>query len=533
MCRSSIAMNLSILPRHLRVLLFCAATTATAGAGEADTVRPRYSMDLTLDADAHRIHCVSRITVPAAADDPLDDAVFHLPAIAACGGDPAAPPPLEIVGVRFGGSPVPWTVDQAALRVRLPAPQTRPFGLEIDFRGTLPRILPTAKEPPGGEKPAPEEKGKDNYVDYGLFGYGNDILSLGSHWYPQLAVRHAGSWAGSGKPGPGDLLHTQASDFTVTFGGVPEGATVVATGTGDGRVFRADGARDFAVLISNKFVSRHAVIKLGGKPVRVSSYARIANANQLTTTVEIATAALRIFNRRFGPYPFDELKIVEAPLRGGSGGMEYSGVASVAGGQYTTLTRAMRKLPWTKDSGRDDFRKHVRAWYECVLVHEIAHQWWAIQVGNDSQLHPFVDEALTQWSMTLYFEDRYGAERGREIRKMYLADTFVSLIDVGARDAPANQPTSSYRDDGQYSAVIYCKGALFYQKLREMTGDEVFFGGLRDYYRRFGGRIAGPNDLRDVMIARAPDRQADIAALYQRWVGGAHGVEDICDAEPQ
>lgn len=542
------------LPRRSRLLRSCAATLCLASAAAqtepAAPSGPQYAIDLTIDADAHQYRGMSRVTVPATAADPLTDAVFVLYANAPCIGKAGAVPPLVIGAVRFAGEAVPWQADDSGLRVRLPAPQSQPFDLQIDFSATLPRIRTAAEKRATAEDDEPTEEdgetgeddgkaGEDDgkareddgshYGDYGLFGYGNDILSLGSFWYPQLAVRRDGKWASSGRPGPGDLLHAEAGDFTVTFGGLPERATVVATGTGDGRVFRATGVRDFAVLISNRFVSRQTVVKLGQKEVRITSYTKAANARQLTTTLEIASAALKIFSRRFGPYPFDELKVVEAPLGGGSGGMEYSGVASVGSPQYSMLTKAMSKIPWTKDSAsKVHLRKAVRTWFECTLTHEIAHQWWALGVGNDSQRHPFVDEALTNWSMVYYFEDRYGRDRGREIRDSYLEAAFVQALGTDdCKDAPANLPTSGYRDIHQYGMVVYCKGGLFYQKLRELTGDEVFFEALRDYYRQFRGKLAGPADLRNTIIARAPAHRAAIDTLYGRWIEGAHGSEDI------
>jgi aminopeptidase N len=211
--------------------------------------------------------------------------------------------------------------------------------------------------------------------------------------------------------------------------------------------------------------------------------------------------------------------------------MEYSGVASVGSLHYSMLTKAMSKIPWKKDSAdKIHLRKAVRTWFECTLTHEIAHQWWAIGVGNDSQRHPFVDEALTNWSMAYYFEDRYGPARGREIRDSFLETAFVAALGTeDCKDAPANLPTSGYRDIHQYGMVAYCKGGLFYQKLRELTGDEVFFEALRDYYRQFRGKLADPADLRNIIIAHAPAHRTAIDALYRRWIEGAHGSEDISE----
>ena len=496
------------------------AAAAEQSPGQTGEIRPKYVIEAQVDADGHKIGAVSTVSIPASDADPLTDARFLLYANAIRGIERDSRPPITIRAVRLGDQAAQWRADGTELTVTLPARKTQPFDLTIEFTADPPRIRESAVDDGDAGDDDPDDSKCENF---GIFGYADDVLSLGSFWYPQLMVRSGGKWVGFRKPGPGDLLHAQASDFTVSFGGLPEDVTVVASGTGDGRKFHADGARDFAVLMSRDFVSETTEVMLGGKPVRVHGYVKRAGKRYLPDTLEIAVTALKTFHRRFGPYPFDTLKVVEAPLCGNSGGMEYSGVASLRSGYFRILAGTDR------GEGNEDERREWREWtrrmmFELPLVHEIAHQWWAIGVGNDSLRHPFVDEALATWSSMLYFEDRYGAERAGGISDRCLKDPLLFCMEQGVEDAPANLPTSGYRGMEQYGMVVYQKGALFYAELRRLMGDEAFFGGLRDYYGRFRFRLAGPDDLREILLARKPELRAEINTLYRKWIFEANGI---------
>jgi hypothetical protein len=160
---------------------------------------------------------------------------------------------------------------------------------------------------------------------------------------------------------------------------------------------------------------------------------------------------------------------------------------------------------------------------EMTIAHEVAHQWWAIAVGSDSVREPFVDESLTNYSAVLYFEDRYGKAAAEKMANLHLKMPYSMVRMFGMPDVPANQPTSAYQSNLQYSAVVYGKGALYYAALRRVVGDEVFFASLREYYRRYRGSLAGPKALLQIVQAKAPQA----AGLYRHWIEETHGDEDI------
>jgi aminopeptidase N len=143
----------------------------------------------------------------------------------------------------------------------------------------------------------------------------------------------------------------------------------------------------------------------------------------------------------------------------------------------------------------------------------VAHQWWYNLVGNDQVDEPWLDEALTQYTTVLYFEDRYGEEVAEKASQAGLWDRWQQAQDAG-RDRPVAGPVASFaRED--YGPIVYGKGPLFFSKLREEVGDGAFDRILQVYLQEHRYRIATPESFLAV-AERVSGRS--LASLYQRWI---------------
>ena len=92
-------------------------------------------------------------------------------------------------------------------------------------------------------------------------------------------------------------------------------------------------------------------------------------------------------------------------------------------------------------------------------------------------------------------------------------------------DLPADLPGARY-DLLRYSAVIYGKAVLFFDRARSEMGDRMFLALLAAHYRKHRlGNTTG-EDLLATLLQHAPTRPA-VQALYDRWIAGAHGFGDI------
>ena len=156
--------------------------------------------------------------------------------------------------------------------MQLPVAKTQSFAVAVSYKGIVPRSdgkdddlmggLMSADISgmlglPGAEKAAPK---KEDNTDYGLYTASKNIVSLGSFWYPQLAVRQNGKWADDAPAGLGDVAFSEKSDYRVSLG-VPQTMPVAAPGLvsrgPDGRVeIRAGNVRELAVLMSDDYLTK-------------------------------------------------------------------------------------------------------------------------------------------------------------------------------------------------------------------------------------------------------------------------------------
>lgn len=596
-------------PKTFLLLLSCALAlgviTFGSFAGSTDNLRadtssrsaparPLYSIYAAIDYDLLTFKSTGTIRVPVRPGDTMNDVVCFLYANSSgVGGEDSRRKNIVVDKVALSdsagayGPPTSFVLNGPVLRIKLPQPQSEPFTLRFDWHGVVPKAPPggggimdmmggdlsSLLGGLGGEQGAPKPKN----VDYGLYTYGNGVLSLGSFWYPSLAVRKDGKWDDEAPEGLGDVGYSELSDFQVALK-VPDTVKVAATGesaeVGGNRAgtrsLVARGVRDFSVLMSEDFVVSQKPFDIGGKQVMVFAYTTKANAAKSAKAIDIAGNALRIFSKRFGPYPYDNFKVVEGTIRGGAGGMEFSGLTSIASMLYGDMGKQLAGLGGALGMG--DVDKMLRdldladegtgaqpapkangpqaegmdnpaaelatgmlgqqmallnSLFETTIAHEVAHQWWAMVVGSDSQRAPFVDESLANYSAMLYFEDRYGPEAAQRMMELHLKTTYSMGRMLGGGDAPVNLKTAAYKNNMQYGAVVYGKGALYYDALRGLVGDEVFFAALREYYSQYSGRLAPSRALLDIVKAKAPARAQQVNALFTRWIEGTHGDEDI------
>ena len=559
----------------------------------AAVARPLYDLDLRVNYGLLTWDNTARVTVPDQGEALRDVALFLYANSDGVGGATRQHPNVQVESVKLGGQTLRFTLDGAVLHVQLPQPQRGPFTLEFVTHGVVPRapegaggisdMLGGGGDISGmlgglGGQTQETTKAKDKNTDYGLYTFGNGVLSLGSFWYPALAVRQNGRWVDDAPEGLGDVGYSVMSDFNVSIN-TPNTVQIAATGNaaapnGGARVYQAQDVRDFAVLMSQDWVVNQKVYNVGGKPVNVTAYTLKKDAAQAGRAIDIAGNALQIYDKRFGSYLYGDFKVVQGPIRSGAGGMEFSGMTSIAQGLYGDMQKELGNLANSlganlgmgggpqadalkdllgedgdglkataaqtegDDGGGNPAQDMLNgllggqaammnSLLEETIAHEVAHQWWAMAVGSDSIRAPWLDEALTNYSSMIYWEDRYGAAKAAEMRDTHLKQPYSLARMMGAPDGPANLKTADYSNNLQYGALVYGKAALFYQALREKMGDVAFFGALRDYYRDETNQLSNAGDLLAHFEQRAPGQKAAIRALYQRWILGSSGDEDV------
>ena len=333
----------------------------------------------------------------------------------------------------------------------------------------------------------------DNTRGYGTFNYQEGVLLL-SNFHAMVAVYDPGGWNLALAPDYGDPVYAETSFYTVEFT-APQDMTVIASGTTTGKRDNDDGTttwtlvsgpmRDMMVVASDRFESTSHALGY----VRVNSYYLPEHSQSGQAILRYARDGLRAYQQSFGPYPFGEFDVVEAPIY--AGGMEYPGLIMVANQHYDVAGEYL----------------------EFITAHEVAHQWWYSLVGNDQVMVPWLDESLTNFSTFYYYEHTYGADRAALAFQNYVASQYYLAKEEG-RDAIVHQPVEAF-SPAQYGAIVYGKGAVFFYELRSKLGDGTFLDVLRAYLEDRKYKLATPDDF--LRVAEQVSGQ-ELDDFYAQWI---------------
>jgi hypothetical protein len=455
--------------------------------------------------------------------------------------NPADEPTLEISDVRAGDgtTPLNYNLDdaQTTLRINLREP-VLPGGtaeLVITFKGTVPEIDPdetgilahVVQQVDAALRSAREVR-RARDINF----YCRGLMLIGAA-YPVLAVRSGGDWQRRVEASIGDTIFADAADYRVAVK-APAQLKVITSGTettpgADGaQVFIGRNVRSFAVLAGANLRSEER--QAAGVTIRSVFLPEQEKVGR--RVLGIAAAAAEVYARRFGPLPSQQLKLVQMPLIAGIGCLEFGDLGAVASAFYVDFdSPAMRNLP---ELIREQ-RTSVEDSLEWMVAHAVAQQWWGAAVGNDPDRQPVLDEALSNWSALLYYEEAYGPERAAAAQDDQLRGVYKVYRTFGGEDMQADKPAHEYRNFFQYAAIVNSKGALMFAAIRKTIGAERFFTGLRNYYRDFLHRVADLDDLRAALTAQAVDvlQRRVVERLFARWLSSKHGDEDIAPPDPE
>jgi aminopeptidase N len=286
--------------------------------------------------------------------------------------------------------------------------------------------------------------------------------------------------------------------YDVTFT-APADMVIVTSGDILTNTIHADGQqtihaysgpmRDFFVALSADYQSLNQEVD----GIIVTSYFPAGYEEGGRMALQVAGQALDIFDNLFGPYPYRAFDIAVSPMPAALGGLEFPGVIVMAQRYYNRPNAA----------------------FEFVLAHEVSHQWWYGLVGNDQANYPWLDEALTQYSAVNYFEQRHGPHKRPELVDQNFWFPYNQLLATNA-DRPVAGPVADFSET-MYSSVVYGKGPLFFEHLRDHLGDPRYFAGLRTYAKTHRYGVAAPDDL---LAAFNQAGGQDVTWLYRQWILG-------------
>ncbi len=431
-------------------------------AGDIPADLNRYQLQVSIEPDELRFQGVLNLAYINTDATALDSLYFRLlPNGQRSYGNGS----LSVTSVEVGSvaQPIQLSQEDTVLQVSL-GKNLEPGGtaqIHLSFEGQVPRDFG------GGE----------NASGYGIYNSTDEVMALAS-WYPILAVYDEQGWHLDPVSYMGDSVFSDIASYTVEIE-LPQNQVLASTGVirqsrpaGDRQQYLVESgpARDFFIIISPQFASLQGLA--GG--TRVNSYYLPGHESGGQRALEVSIQAVESFNLHFGTYPYTELDVVDAPMKNAAG-VEYPGIFLVGSSQYADYT----------EPG-----------FAVTTAHEAAHQWWYNLVGNDVFAEPWLDEALASYTSGLYLEAAQG-KPGLDGLMSHYRDRYQRSLDSGG-DHPISGSLAYFENNpspNAYGGIVYAKGALFFDAVRQEIGDKAFFAALHSYFETYRYQIATGEDL--------------------------------------
>lgn len=314
-----------------------------------------------------------------------------------------------------------------------------------------------------------------------------DRMFAAPTFYPLVPRLVNGEWQVEPAPPGGDTTNSDVAFYHVELtvpadlGLATSGTMISRTDNGDGtatQVMTSGPMRDFAFALGPFVMDSRNF-----EDVTIKAWALPEHAGDLSRALDLATEQMRVLTDDVGRYPYGELDVVDAP--GAYGGIEYPGLVFIG-----TLGTPRLLSP---------------------VVHEVAHQWFYGLIGNDQLNEPWLDEAAATYAEALFYEGTGDSGTAAGM----LSELSSQVRSSPDPFAPIGLPVGSYPSISEYSTIVYLKGALFFETLRNQIGDEAFFNFLHSYYTSYRYGFATTADFQAAAESACGCR---LIQFFQDWV---------------
>jgi aminopeptidase N len=432
-----------------------------------------YSLELTIQDDILNTSGTEEVRYTNRETIPLEEVHFRLLPNVLNGK-------MEIASVRVNDQPFEPVYELQNSLMRVPLYEPLQPGESVEIKIEFSVSVPTELE-----------------SNYGILAYYNGVLTL-AHSYPMIAVYDDEGWNAEIPPDQGDPTYADASFFVVKVD-APGDLVLVGSGRETSReengsrqivTYVAGPARDFYLAASPDY----EVIRKTVGEVTFNSYAPKSLKGGSEKALDVTIDAFTLFGNLYAPYPYTEYDIVSTPTY--ALGIEYPGMTAITDRIY--------------DMGGTLSGNPNSVIMESTVAHEAGHQWFYNLVGNDQLDEPWLDESLTQFVTWEYFADQYGTG-GASGFEQSLRGRWARVDD---QPIPIGLPVAEY-EGSSYSAIIYGRGAFFFEALRDKMGEENFDAFMKDYVASNSWGIGTGENMKELAEEHC---NCDLTALYEEWV---------------
>lgn len=215
-----------------------------------------------------------------------------------------------------------------------------------------------------------------------------------------------------------------------------------------------------------------------GVTVRVASFLN-KNERAWKQLSNIAFAAIKHYPVFLGPFPFEEINILE--------------MSDFGYGQAPAGIVFITKEAFTPKLGES--REHVVG-VNMRLAHEIAHQYWGHAVRMPSYEEQWLEEAFAEYSAALFMK---AAGREQDYDRAFTnwksnaaeASKYAAIPAANSLVDPGDYLTTAITREG----LVYAKGAYLLAALHRELGDQTFLTFLKSYQKSFRWKPGSTKDV--------------------------------------
>jgi aminopeptidase N len=200
-------------------------------------------------------------------------------------------------------------------------------------------------------------------------------------------------------------------------------------------------------------------------------------------------SALEFYSDRIGPFSYEKLANIQS--NSVSGGME-----------------AASAILYSENSVVGDRNERWRN----VVIHEIAHQWFGNSVTEYDWDDVWLSEGFATYFTLLFIEHEYGhdafmeglAKSKKTVEAFYTKNPDYRIVHDNLNDMSKVTTIQTYQ-----------KGSWILHMLRGVVGTDIFWQGIRAYYKKYKDSNATTADFkREMEIASG----LDLTAFFQQWL---------------
>ena len=306
-------------------------------------------------------------------------------------------------------------------------------------------------------------------------GYKRDFI-MGAQWFPKVGVWWQGAWNCH-------QFHS-TTEFFADFGTfdvrltLPQNEVVGASGVQVSSLDNPDGTKtvtfhgedihDFAWTAEPQYhVVEDSFTGTAGT-VKIRLLMQPGHMSQAALHLRILKETMKRFDQWYGPYPYQQITVVDPPHGGlRAGGME-----------YPTLITA--DTTWWMPEG-------LRA-VALVVEHEFGHQYWYGMVATNEFENAWLDEGINSYTEVKILDDMFGKDRSildlwgaTQGEDAFQRDGYLAA----AEDDPMARFAYQYMDRSSYGNITYAKTATVLLSLEKIVGEDTMRRALHTYFMRY------------------------------------------------